>query len=152
MRPVRVSVKAIVVQSGRLLVTRNVDEDGDFFLLPGGGQEPGESLPAALRRECREEVGADVDVHDLVLVRDYIGRNHEFADTNSDFHQVEIMFRCTIRAGAPVGSGSSPDGWQTGVDWLDLERLHEARLYPAVLKFILPSLEGRTNVYLGDVN
>src|SRR5215216_3959860 len=64
MRPVRVSVKAIVTKDGRLLVTRNRDVEGDFFLLPGGGQESGETLTEALRRECLEEVGADVDVHD----------------------------------------------------------------------------------------
>jgi ADP-ribose pyrophosphatase YjhB (NUDIX family) len=151
-RPVRVSVKAVVIQDGRLLVTRNVDDEGDFFLLPGGGQEPGESLPEALQRECREEVGAHVEVHDLVLVRDYIGRNHEFAATNSDFHQVELMFRCTIRGDAPIGNGSNPDGWQIGVEWLDVASLQETRLYPAVLRRVIPALDEQGTVYLGDVN
>ena len=155
-RPVRVSVKAVIIENGRLLVTRNVtrntDEDGDFYLLPGGGQEPGESLPEALRRECREEVGADVEVHDLVLVRDYIGRNHEFAAHNSDFHQVEIMFRCTLPDSAGLGNGSNPDGWQIGVDWLDLATLNETRLYPAVLKRVIPAIGDQRNIYLGDVN
>jgi ADP-ribose pyrophosphatase YjhB (NUDIX family) len=75
MRPVRVAAKAVIVQGGRLLVTENVDADGRWYLLPGGGQEPGEALPETLRRECREEVGADVEVGELLYVRDYIGRH-----------------------------------------------------------------------------
>lgn len=151
-RTIRVSAKAVIILDGRLLVTRNRDEQGDFFLLPGGGQDPGETLPEALRRECREEVGADVQVEDIVLVRDYIGRNHEFADTNSDVHQLEIMFRCSLLGDAPLGNGPSPDAWQTGIDWLDVRRLDEARLYPTVLKRVLPELEKQADIYVGDVN
>jgi ADP-ribose pyrophosphatase YjhB (NUDIX family) len=152
MRPVRVSVKAIIIRDERLLVTRNRDRESDFFLLPGGGQEPGESLPEALQRECREEIGAEVEVHELLLVRDYVARNHEFAEGNEHFHQVEIMFRCTLLDDATLGAGSSPDGWQTGVEWLDLTSLDDARLYPAVLKRALPALGDLASIYLGDVN
>src|SRR4051812_888206 len=92
---VRVAAKAIIMREGRLLVTRNVDAEGTFFLLPGGGQEHGESLPEALRREVLEEVGVPVEVNDLVLVRDYIARNHEFAQ-EGEVHQLELCFRCTL--------------------------------------------------------
>src|SRR5438094_5823211 len=93
---VRVAAKAIVMRQGRLLVTRNVNAEGAFFLLPGGGQEHGESLPAALQREVMEEVGVTVEVLDLVLVRDYIARNHEFAE-QGDVHQLALYFRCTLQ-------------------------------------------------------
>jgi len=80
MAGLRVSVKAVIIRNGRILVTANRDRDGMFFLLPGGGRQFGEPLSTALRRECNEEVGVDVEVHELVLVRDYISANHEFAD------------------------------------------------------------------------
>ena len=116
---VRVAAKAIVMRGGRLLITRNVDAEGTFFLLPGGGQEHGESLPVALRREVMKEVGAPVEVHDLVLVRDYIARNHEFAQ-EGDVHQLELFFRCTLQVDTLPSNGPHPDIWQTGVEWLDL--------------------------------
>jgi mutator protein MutT len=37
-----------------------------FWEFPGGKCEPGESPEAATRRECREEVGVEVEVGDLL--------------------------------------------------------------------------------------
>jgi ADP-ribose pyrophosphatase YjhB (NUDIX family) len=147
-----VSVKAIIVVDGRLLVTRNQDEAGDYYLLPGGGQEHGESLRDALRRECREEIGADVEVHDVLLVRDYIGRNHDAATRHQDFHQIEIMFGCTLLGDLAPGGGTNPDEMQTGIVWLDLGALNEHRIYPSVLPELLPRLATGTPIYLGDVS
>jgi ADP-ribose pyrophosphatase YjhB (NUDIX family) len=53
----RNSAKAIIVREGRLLVTRNSDPEGDWYILPGGGQNHSEPLHATLRRECLEEIG-----------------------------------------------------------------------------------------------
>jgi 8-oxo-dGTP diphosphatase len=157
-RPVRISAKAIVVQDGRLLVTRHRDGEGDWYLLPGGGQEPGESLPEAVQRECREEAGVDVAVHRLLFVRDYISRNHEFAAQDGEAHQVELMFACTLLPGQVPRNGPLPDGSQIGVGWLEVADLDRYRLYPQTLKPLLAGLGDRPAatdpypVYLGDVN
>ncbi len=151
MTHIRVAAKAIVIRDGCVLVTRNLDDVGPFFLLPGGGQEHGETLPEALRREFMEEVGISIEVHDLVLVRDYIARNHEFAD-EGDVHQLELCFRCTLLGDELPANGPNPDVWQVGVDWLDLSKLDAARLYPKVLTNILPDLDQPRAVYIGDVN
>ena len=155
MRPVRVAAKAVIVQGGRLLVTENVDADGRWYLLPGGGQEPGEALPETLRRECREEVGADVEVGELLYVRDYIGRHHEDAGTDGEVHALELMFACTVRPGQTPGNGTHPDGHQVGVAWLPVAELDRYRLYPSVLRSLIAGLGrggGPERVYLGDVN
>lgn len=93
----RNSVKAIIVEDGKILCIKCKDDWGFFYLLPGGGQEPGETLPDALTRECLEEIGTKVTVGDLVFVRDYISANHEFAEYESEVHQVELMFIVTFQ-------------------------------------------------------
>jgi 8-oxo-dGTP diphosphatase len=155
MRPVRVAAKAVIVQDGRLLVTENVDDDGRWYLLPGGGQEPGEALPETLRRECREEVGVDVEVGELLYVRDYIGRHHEYAATDGGVHALELMFACAVRPGQTPGTGTCPDGHQVGVAWLPVAGLDRYRLYPKALRPLIAGLGrgGRPEcIYLGDVN
>lgn len=62
MSAVRLSVKAIVVSDGRLLVLRCRDAAGDWYMLPGGGVSFAETVHQALERECLEEAGARIQV------------------------------------------------------------------------------------------
>jgi len=159
MRPIRNSAKALIVQDGRLLALEMRDAEGEYFILPGGGQEPGETLSDAVRRECREELDADVLVGDLRLIREFIGRNHdEFADRDADFHAIEFMFACALAPGATLRLGAIPDERQVGVAWLPLGEIEARRFYPRALRPILAQLaragdaRGNAPIYLGDIN
>ena len=153
MRPIRNSAKAVIIQDDKLLCTRNEDQWGFFYLLPGGGQDPGETLMEALRRECREEIGAEITIRDLRYIREYIGKNHQFAEWDAELHQVEFMFLCDLKPESPVRNGANPDNWQVGVEWLPLDKLKEYRIYPSVLAtFLGPGGQVNGPVYLGDTN
>ncbi len=152
-RGIRNSAKAVIIDGERILLTKNEDHLGIFYLLPGGGQRFGETLPEAVRRECREEIRADVEVGEVRFIREYIGKNHEFAATDNGVHQVEYMFACKVAAGEIPGTGPEPDGMQIGVEWVDLERLGEHRLYPDCLRKLLKNTSDRGGcLYLGDCN
>lgn len=149
----RNSCKAVIVRGNSVLLTVNHDHMGDFYLLPGGGQEFGETLTETVVREVLEETGWLVEPGDLVLSRDYIGAAHEFAEFEGDVHQTEMVFMAVplrMAEHEPV-----PDPWQTGIEWLDAEKLREVRIYPSILKQVLPDLISgnyRGPIYLGDVN
>lgn len=149
MNAIRLSAKAVIIQDRQVLVIQKRDAQGDYYLLPGGGQLPGETLPDAVRRECREELGAAVEVGELRFVREYIGSNHEFAEEDGAAHQVECMFDCALREqpGQPV----APDIGQVGWAWLPLATILTFRLYPLALRPLLGAAAGPP-IYLGDVN
>jgi 8-oxo-dGTP diphosphatase len=149
--PVRVSAKALIIEDGRVLCVHKRDGTDDYFTLPGGGQEPGETLPSALRRECLEEIGVDVLVGRLRFVRDYIGRNHAFAAMDGHRHALDIIFECTLPLGAVPRLGPTPDSDQVGVAWLEIARLREHHVYPVALADALVSGID-ASIYLGDVN
>ena len=152
-RNIRNSAKAVIVQNEHVLLTKNEDERGVFYLFPGGGQEPGEELQDAVARECIEETGMPVKVGELLHIREYIGRNHEFADTDSGVHQVEFYFACSAETDGPepVMNGDLPDSNQIGVEWVPLTALPELRVYPARLGAKLAGLL-QLPCYLGDSN
>ena len=90
MKPVRVSAKAIIIENGKILLIKHEDKYGEWYGLPGGGQENGETLVEALIRECQEEISATIEVKDVLYIRDYIAKNHEFyeEETGLNTHQM----------------------------------------------------------------
>lgn len=129
------------------------DRTGVFYILPGGGQRHGETLREGLLRECLEEIGTEVEVGELLYVREYIGKNHDFRNAHRAFHQVENVFRCSLPNPGGIGPGTEQDKKQVGVEWIPLEELPERRFLPEVIKpfFKDGGFETATN-YLGDVN
>ncbi|WP_341357950.1 NUDIX domain-containing protein [Rossellomorea sp. y25] len=150
--PIRNSAKAIIMKDNKILLTKNKDENEFFYLFPGGGQEHGETLHEALKRECIEEIGSEVEIGELVHIREYIGKNHEHASFDYDVHQMEFYFKCTLMNSEekdPIPT--NPDSHQVGVEWIDLNELMQYRLYP---KRIIDYLGNDQNslIYLGDIN
>ncbi|MFP4069797.1 MAG: NUDIX domain-containing protein [Verrucomicrobiota bacterium] len=153
MRPIRTAARALILHDGKLLAIKMKDRSGIFYILPGGGQVHGETLKESLRRECLEEIGTEVEVGNLLYVREYIGKNHEFRRAHHAFHQLESVFRCTLPDPGGIGPGSEHDKKQIGVEWIPLEELPERRFLPEVIKAFFK--DGRfdpASTYLGDVN
>lgn len=151
----RNSVKALIRHQGAILLIRKQDDtDGEiYYLLPGGGQEGGETFTEALQREVREETGLEISIGDLVLVREYIGRNHAFARRHAEVHQIEFVFECEPLSSLADLHGTHPDHGQIGIAWVDLALLPTINLYP---KLLLTALDAEGNIhppiYRGDVN
>lgn len=152
----RVGVKAIVIEHGKLLVIKKSDGKGAFYSFPGAGQEAGETLAQAVQREMVEETGLEVQVGNLLFVREYIGKNHENAEMEGDLHVVDHLFHCLVDHYPETFLAKAPDTDQEGIEWLPLNQLAIRRFYPQTLIPHLLELGARsvlsTPVYIGDIN
>ena len=112
-------------------------------------------IQQALIRECMEEVGHQVEIGELLHVREYIGKNHEYASVDFDVHQVEYYFISKI-GNETKGNNepTNPDSHQVGVEWIAINDLLHYRIYPKELrKYIIKHFNGvKSPVYLGDLN
>jgi 8-oxo-dGTP diphosphatase len=145
----RYAAKALIIEAGRLLCLRKRGDIGVYYVLPGGGQEPGELLPEALARECLEELGARAEIGPLRFVQEYVGRNHLFKQAHGGMHFVNLYFECRLLE-RPLTRPLVPDQGQEALEWLDLDRLPEAAFFPRNLAGRLHGPFPEGVAYLGD--
>ena len=59
--PVRKTARAVVFDNEKNVVLLYVSKAG-YYKLPGGGLEGDEDIETALRRECQEEIGCEIEI------------------------------------------------------------------------------------------
>ncbi len=150
---VRTAARAVILRDGDILAVRIRTDEGEFLVLPGGGQNHGETLEATVAREVLEELGLRVTPKALLYVREYVGKNHGMHRIHGHFHQVEAVFHCECTDFSPIGEGRERDRRQVGFEWLPLARLADYPLSPQGLGLIIPkALQSGAATYLGDIH
>lgn len=120
----RLSVRALILDEDRLLLVNAYPHGvSDLWCAPGGGVEPGQSLPDNLIREVQEETGLGIAVGDPCLV-------NEFHDPLNGFHQVDVYFRCTILSGRLDTAWRDPEGIVTERRFFSRNELAAIRFKP----------------------
>jgi len=149
---IRNAARALIVRDDRILLLRKQGySDGERFALPGGGQDPGETLRQALLRECEEEIGARVVVHDLIHVADYFKVRD--TDPPSTRHLVEFLFHCGVPDDYTPMNGAHPDKHQVEVVWAQLDALPDMPLFPRSLAvFLGQRFTTPPDVYMGVID
>ncbi|WP_426348595.1 NUDIX domain-containing protein [Alloiococcus sp. CFN-8] len=142
-RRIRNSAKALIIKDGKMLATKINDKGDIFYIMPGGGQESGETLEEAVIREVKEEFGYIVEPKSLEFVIEGV--------RGESFHRVDLVFLCEYISeiqGAEIISDCN----QIGYDWLSIENLINEPLYPSRLRKQIMNLYNgeETIVYLGD--
>jgi len=99
-------------ERGRVLLLRHVLRRGSGWGVPGGFLKASEQPEEAVRRELREETGLELDGVELAFVRSLRG-----------VRQVEIIFRCRMRAAALEGLEKSFE--IDRAEWFELRGLPE---------------------------
>jgi ADP-ribose pyrophosphatase YjhB (NUDIX family) len=136
---IRNAVRAVIPRDDHLLLLRKEYEDGsELYALPGGGQDTGETLEIALRRECLEEIGCDIELHQLLHVADYF--KHRQTTPPSRRHLVEMLFLCSVPADYSPRNGSHPDKHQVEVVWVPRSRLTTIAMMPPSLVTVLSAI------------
>jgi len=145
MKHIRNSAKALIIRDGKVLASK-MDWDGDiFYILPGGGQDVGELLTEAVKRECAEELGVEVEPKSLVFVIE--------GERGEAFHKIDVVFLCEY-VKEIEGAEIKPDENQVGIEWLGISNLMDAPLYPKKLRSAIMGFHNNepVEVYLGNEN
>ena len=84
---IHVVSRAVIIQEGYILLSRTTHLDRNFYFLPGGHVEHGESAYETVTRELKEETGFDLHV------KHYLGcLEHKFEAFTGCCHTHEYNF------------------------------------------------------------
>ena len=149
MQEPRIRVSAVLRWQGRVLLCRHEKPGrGEYWLLPGGGVNAGESLVTALHRELLEEVGIidKLPVEGPVAIVDSISPQRGIAQK----HVVHIIFAADL-SGRSLEAVTSQDAAVRGHRLFDTNDLDDIVLHPPIQRFLRRWEPGDPAAYLGSL-
>jgi ADP-ribose pyrophosphatase YjhB (NUDIX family) len=143
----RIRVSAILRWQGRVLLCRQEKPNKEYWLLPGGGVDGGESLIEALRRELREElsVEADVQFEGPVAIVDSIAPKGQLLARK---HVVHIIFAADL-SHRSLTDVETKDAAVKGARLFSADELQDVVVHPPIKRFLERWQPGDPAVYLG---
>src|SRR3989344_5691276 len=122
-------VRAVIIENGSVLLIHRIKEGEEYWVFPGGGieKEDGGDDKLALKRECGEELGVNIEVGDFFekVVK---------GDTE------EMFYFCTV-TGGNVGTGNGPEfkknsGYKGShtPEWHPLQDFSSKKILPEIIK------------------
>jgi 8-oxo-dGTP diphosphatase len=143
----RIRVSALLRWSDRLLLCRHEKPGrGEYWLLPGGGVNSGESLVDALHRELMEEVGIEdeLPLEGPIAIVDSISPEWSYAQK----HVVHIVFAGDL-SGRSLEAVTSQDAAVRGHRLFATSELDGIVIHPPIQRFLGRWQPGDPAAYLG---
>jgi 8-oxo-dGTP diphosphatase len=128
---IRTAARALIIKDEKLLVLQRTGAQGEFYVLPGGGQNHGESIMETLIREVHEEVSLNVEVMELLFINEFIAkRDSLFYELEPNVHQIDFTYLCNIISEQEAMIGQIPDAYQVGIAWIPIDEITDYHLHP----------------------
>jgi ADP-ribose pyrophosphatase YjhB (NUDIX family) len=142
----RIRVSALLRWNEGVLLCRHEKPEKEYWLLPGGGVNAGESLVDALHRELAEELGIEDEppLEGPVAIVDSISPVRSYAAK----HVVHIIFAGDL-GGRSLETVTSRDAAVRGHRLFAVDELDDVVLHPPIQRFVQRWRPGDPAVYLG---
>ena len=144
----RLRVAVLLRWQNRVLLCRQEKPGREYWLLPGGGVDGGETLTAALRRELGEELGVwdEFPLEGPIAVAESIAPGWQPGDR----HIVHVVFGADV-SHRSLDDVQTDDAAVRGARLFTLDELGEVVLHPPITRFVQRWQPGDPAVYLGSL-
>ena len=120
---IHIIVRGICLKGKSILLAFHKDEE--YFFLPGGHVEYGESMTEALKRELKEELDSDAVPGKLIYIFE-----HSWMNKKALQHEINFLFYMRIQKRQKIESREKHLEFR----WVPMDDLGKVRFLPAELK------------------
>ena len=136
---IRHRIAGIYAKDGKILLVKHRKANREYYLLPGGGQESGESAEEALRREWLEELNLQAEVGDFI----FCGESVPAEERRTQVFQIVFQIK-EIEGIIKVET----DGALVGYDWIAINQIDSIPFFPDCLEQVKAHCRGEEfNLY-----
>ena len=133
----------IVIKDNRLLLMWRRNNAKEYYVFPGGGVEPTETIEEAVIREIKEETSIDVAIKRLLYEHHYINDSSQY------------YYLCTYISGEPLLGDFNEKAEMTHSSdniykpmWVDTDKLHKLTIYPLEIRdWLIEDLQNNKFIY-----
>lgn len=124
----------IIIHDNKILVHRNINSD--HYALVGGRVQIGENSSQTVKREMKEELGKEIEIKKYIATAENF-----FINKGQKYHEILFMYEVEFvdlndqKIKEPMKNLEGKD--YLHYEWLDLDKLDEYNILPAVVKDIL---------------
>ncbi|TSC87311.1 MAG: NUDIX hydrolase [Microgenomates group bacterium Gr01-1014_16] len=131
----KIRVSGLIFDSGKILLIHRFKNGDEYWTVPGGGVEEGESLIEAIHREIMEET--NLTITELTPAFEYFQQS---------FQEPCPFFLCKVTGKPKIGDGPEKIAHSTDnqyiLEWVDMNNFSNlTSVYPSAVKEIQQTYE-----------
>ncbi len=119
---IRIRCAAVIIRDDDILLVKHAKGGREYWLLPGGGLEPGETVAQATEREFREECGIEIRCGRLLFIADTL-------EPRRGRQILNLVFLGEVLSGEPH-LATKGDARLVGVAWVKRQALERLTFFP----------------------
>jgi ADP-ribose pyrophosphatase YjhB (NUDIX family) len=139
----RVRIAGILVKDDKLLLIQHKKNGKEYWLLPGGGVDFGETMQEALKREFIEETNLNINVNELLFISEAI-------DPEGEKHIINFFFKVEYVDGTLK---LAKEKRLVDLKYIDIDEIDNIIMYPNIKKQLINYFKNNDNSikYIGNI-
>lgn len=120
---IEIILRAIIIQDNQILLCHSSENPPNYYYLPGGHLEKGETLESGLKREIKEEINIKIiNMKFLVLKENF------YKDKQGNHHEINLLYAVDLDWDNSKSLKAQEN--HVFISWLETSKLPTIRLLP----------------------
>lgn len=141
----QITSRAFIFSEKKILLCRQKNPFRDYWTLPGGSVEEGETILDCISREITEEIGVVLEINQMLFIRELI---------DSSRHRIEFYFSVIEPDNKQIFDNIIPCNEIAEVKFFTVEDLQQVNVKPICLPELIRKIYDKSKnfpIYLGNV-